>query len=111
MLGALSGVLLACSGAASPNATQDAGASEAVDASVPVLSWSPCFGTFDCATLETPRGDVGAEPVEIALVRHAASAAAPRLGVLLFNPGGPGVAVVDGFPATYGTLAALLGKD
>jgi pimeloyl-ACP methyl ester carboxylesterase len=57
-------------------------------------AWSPC--DFDaevqCATIEVPLdyGNPAGKRISIAISRQAATEPAPRRGVLLANPGGPG---------------------
>jgi pimeloyl-ACP methyl ester carboxylesterase len=75
------------------------------------LEWMPCQTSFECATLDAPRGDPGGPTLQIAVIRHKASSAEPRLGVLMFNPGGPGATSVDGFSGWYITLATQLGAE
>lgn len=56
------------------------------------LAWLPC-GALECATLQVPldRGAPEGEVISIAINRLRASPAAPYQGVVLFNPGGPGL--------------------
>jgi pimeloyl-ACP methyl ester carboxylesterase len=102
------------------NATPESGATDSSDATeeaattgdaAPGLAWMPCQGTFECATLDAPRGDPGGPTLQIAVIRHKASSAESRLGVLLFNPGGPGAPSVDGIAGWYVTLATQLGSE
>lgn len=63
----------------------------------PQPEWSPCteqaLAGADCATIEVPLdyGNPGGEAIQIALSRARASDPARRIGVVLVNPGGPGV--------------------
>jgi len=56
------------------------------------LSWDPCRGDFECATLEVPVDyqDPGGETIELALLKDPADEPADRVGSLVVNPGGPG---------------------
>jgi pimeloyl-ACP methyl ester carboxylesterase len=61
-------------------------------ASVPdPLEWRLC-GSLECAELKVPLdpSDPQGQQISIALNRQAADPSRPKLGVLLFNPGGPG---------------------
>ncbi|MFE4214107.1 alpha/beta hydrolase [Streptomyces sp. NPDC056844] len=79
------------------------------------LGWKPCAadpGTsakadappelpkLECATLEVPLdyGDPGGRQIEVAVSRLASEKPAQRRGVLLTNPGGPGISGL-GYPA------------
>lgn len=59
------------------------------------LEWSPCNGSFLCATASAPLNwsDPAADSIELALIRKPASGT--RLGSLLVNPGGPGGSGVE----------------
>ncbi len=56
------------------------------------LSWEPCRGDFECATLEVPIDyqDPGGETIGLALLKDPADDPAHRVGSLVVNPGGPG---------------------
>jgi pimeloyl-ACP methyl ester carboxylesterase len=69
-------------------------------AQVPVLDWAACpagspgarAGGFACATAAVPldyRSPAGRR-ITLALVKHAATGPAPRVGTLFVNPGAPG---------------------
>lgn len=62
------------------------------------LDWRPCSDELECATLTVPNDDLASDGLtqQIALARARASKPSQRLGVLLFNLGGPGEASVDG---------------
>jgi pimeloyl-ACP methyl ester carboxylesterase len=68
------------------------------------VGWETCGEGFECAALSVPwdAEEPTGESLSIPLVRHAATGPGERIGVLLYNPGGPGV------PGTE-TLMALLG--
>ena len=72
------------------------------------IGWEACGEGFECAALPVPRdaSEPAGETLSIPLVRHAATGPGERLGVLLHNPGGPGIpgtatlmALIDAFPA------------
>jgi pimeloyl-ACP methyl ester carboxylesterase len=59
------------------------------------LGWSACpdgAEGWECATLSVPLdySDPSGPTIDLALTRMPASDTANRIGVLLFNPGGPG---------------------
>lgn len=57
--------------------------------------WTPCAGSFECATLTVPRdwADPDGATLDVAVTRHVAEG--ERVGSLLLNPGGPGASGVD----------------
>lgn len=61
----------------------------------PPLNWQPCVEnpTRDCATLTVPRNyaDLSKGTVDLFVVRIKAGDPARRVGVLVWNPGGPGL--------------------
>lgn len=66
---------------------------------VPVLSWGPCadgspaaLNDFVCATATVPLdyAQPAGATITLAVVKHAATDAARRVGTLFVNPGGPG---------------------
>jgi pimeloyl-ACP methyl ester carboxylesterase len=56
------------------------------------LSWEPCRGDFECATLSVPIDytDPGGETIDLALLKDPADDPGKRVGSLIVNPGGPG---------------------
>ena len=56
-----------------------------------VLTWTSCEKEMQCATATAPldRTDPTRDSIDLALIRHAATAGAP-IGSVLVNPGGPG---------------------
>ena len=68
------------------------------EATPPALAWSACAvgGGWECATLPVPLDyeDPNGRTIDLALTRLPAADPARRIGVLLFNPGGPGGAGV-----------------
>ena len=75
------------------------------------LAWAPCpdaeLAAWQCATLTVSKspGDAAAGAFTLSVVRLPATG--PRIGSLLFNPGGPGAASVDQAPQ----IASLLPPD
>jgi pimeloyl-ACP methyl ester carboxylesterase len=61
------------------------------------LSWSPCLGDLQCATLVVPLdyADPRGPTITIAVARHPADVPSARIGSLVIDPGGPGVSGVD----------------
>jgi pimeloyl-ACP methyl ester carboxylesterase len=61
------------------------------------LVWGACGGPFECAELRVPidhaRPDAGS--LTLALARRPAEQPAERLGVLIVNPGGPGISAIS----------------
>jgi len=74
-------------------------AEEATPEATPAaLAWSACADAdgWECATLPVPLdyADPNGRTIDLALTRLPAADPARRIGVLLFNPGGPGGAGV-----------------
>lgn len=71
-------------------------------------TFTPCEGDYECASVEVPvdyaRPD-GAK-IAIAVLRAPAKDPASRLGSVVVNPGGPGIAFVDRLATTYPVLSA-----
>lgn len=61
------------------------------------LEFRPCDGAFECAELRVPidRARPGSGEIALAVLRARATLPAKRIGVLLVNPGGPGISAVD----------------
>ena len=63
---------------------------------IPKLTWQPCAGKslqgLQCATARVPQnyGHPGRSKINLAVIRHRATAPADRIGTLFINPGGPG---------------------
>jgi len=76
------------------------------------VTFTPCEGDYECATVEVPLDY--AEPegakISIALLRAPAKDPAARLGAVVVNPGGPGVAFVDRLATTYPVLSAAFAE-
>ena len=60
------------------------------------LVWRVCGAALECATLDVPVDHARPEGprLSLAIVRRAAEKSADRIGVLLVNPGGPGISAV-----------------
>lgn len=73
---------------------------------VQAVSWHSCGrgGSFECTSVPVPwdYDDPTAGTLDVPVMRSAASSSEPRLGTIVFNPGGPG------FPGTQ-VLNALSG--
>ena len=83
---------------------------------VPKLDWKSCTEPqqlgFDCATAQVPldyRNPQGAT-LDLAVIRHLATDPDPdrRLGVLFFNPGGPGEPGTEALPLVLNFFDATL---
>lgn len=63
----------------------------------PVLHWTTCQGTFQCATARLPLDyhDPHGPTTTVALLRLPAKDPAQRIGSLFVNPGGPGGSATD----------------
>jgi pimeloyl-ACP methyl ester carboxylesterase len=83
-------------------------------APVPELAWQPCADPrqsgFDCATAQVPLdyGDLQGSTIDLAVIRHRATAPANRIGTLFFNPGGPGGVGTEDLPAWFELFPAEL---
>lgn len=82
------------------------------------LTWTPCDGGNECATLDVPidYDKPGDGTLSLALVRQPARKPAERIGSLLMNPGGPGASAIDlvessPLPAVLGDRFDLVGFD
>lgn len=70
--------------------------------------FTPCEGDYECATVEVPvdYAEPNGAKIGIAILRAPARDPAARLGAVVVNPGGPGVAFVDRLATTYPVLSA-----
>ena len=61
------------------------------------LAWRSCGGGFVCAELSVPLDHAlpKGPRITLAVARLPADPAAPRIGTLVVNPGGPGVSAID----------------
>ncbi len=81
-------------------------------AAAPGIAWRPCADPaqkgFDCATVRVPLdyGRPRGAKIRLAVIRHRASDRARRVGVLFYDPGGPGVSGVKFFPPLVDTAFA-----
>lgn len=72
-------------------------------------AWSSCGKGFQCATLAVPLdySHPNGETIKIALIRKPATDSSQRIGSVLLNPGGPGVAGIQ-FLRDFAPSAASL---
>lgn len=80
-------------------------------AAAPALDWQPCDSGFFCATATVPLdyAHPGGATIQIAVIKHAATDPAHRIGSLFVNPGGPGgpgFAGVTVLPEVYARFPA-----
>jgi pimeloyl-ACP methyl ester carboxylesterase len=84
------------------------------------ITWEPCAERFECGTVPVPwdHADPAAGLLHIPVVRQPATDPENRQGVLVYNPGGPGVpgattlmAVIDIFPAAIQERFDILAFD
>lgn len=63
----------------------------------PTLTWTPCRGVMECATLPVPLdwADPAGPGLDVALARRPALDPDARIGSVIFNPGGPGASGLD----------------
>ena len=76
------------------------------------VTFTPCEGDYECATVEVPvdYADPSGAKIAIALLRAPAKDPAARLGSVVINPGGPGLAFVDRLATTYPVLSAAFSE-
>jgi pimeloyl-ACP methyl ester carboxylesterase len=93
--------------------TSTTSAAEADGPPVTPLTWSPCNGDLQCASLVVPLNyaDPGGPTIAIALERHPAEDPSARLGSLVINPGGPGVSGLDDMRNELAALTPQLLDD
>lgn len=77
----------------SPSATTTPTPSLAVG----TINWSGCGQGFECGTLSVPLdySNPGARKISLSLIKKPKTGSAPRIGTVLYNPGGPGESGVD----------------
>jgi len=75
----------------------------------PPLSWAPCHGDFECATLTVPidYAEPRAGTIDLAVTRHPADKQAERVASLIVNPGGPGGSGLDMVQNGFGARRGL----
>ncbi len=91
MLIAAAGLTAAGCGQTAATTTAETTATRVPAPAVPVLSWKPCDGGFQCATAHVPlnyRDPRGAQ-ISIAVISHRATSPGRNLGWLFFNGGEP----------------------
>lgn len=104
VVGLLAGCWLSPAPEPTPSPTTTPSPAETVDADLPkelvpfytqAVAWTEC-GEFECATFEVPLDydDPAAASITLAMKRLPASGRGERLGSLVINPGGPGVAAM-----------------
>jgi pimeloyl-ACP methyl ester carboxylesterase len=94
---AIGAVLLATACSATPGAPAPPAAAVAPVPAPPPAVWQPCGNGFDCTRVRVPVDYTRptGPSIELAVVRHAATDRARRIGTLFVNPGGPGGPVGD----------------
>jgi len=77
------------------------------------ISWTPCLGNLQCATLVVPLdyADPTGPTIPIAVARHPAEIPSARIGSLVIDPGGPGVSGIDDMANELRSLTAPLLDD
>jgi pimeloyl-ACP methyl ester carboxylesterase len=84
------------------------------------IAWEPCQERFECGSVTVPwdHADPDSGRLDIPVVRQPAKDPESRKGVLVYNPGGPGVpgaatlmAVIDIFPAAIQERFDILAFD
>jgi pimeloyl-ACP methyl ester carboxylesterase len=95
----------------SPSPGRRTDTTTAAAAQVPVLDWTSCDHGFQCATGKVPLNyrDPDGTKISIAVIRHLATDPAKRIGALFINGGGPGEQI-EGFPAAYQSIPAIVRK-
>ena len=61
------------------------------------ITWTDCSGGFQCGNLMVPLdySNPGGRKISLALIKKPKEGAQPRIGSVLYNPGGPGESGVD----------------
>jgi pimeloyl-ACP methyl ester carboxylesterase len=74
------------------------------------LEWRECGGDFACAEMRVPvdHSSRGGAELELLVVRLAAAKPEQRIGVLVVNPGGPGVSAVSYLRSSWARLGGLV---
>lgn len=77
------------------------------------LTWSPCNGDLQCASLVVPLNyaHTRGPTIAIAVERHQAEDPSARIGSLVINPGGPGVSGLDDMANELSVLTPQLLDD
>lgn len=88
---------VACSGGVSPESESNQQRIAAVREWSSILEWEDCAGGLECATFEVPydyeNPSIGT--FRLPVTRRLANNLSERIGTLLINPGGPGVAALE----------------
>jgi pimeloyl-ACP methyl ester carboxylesterase len=104
MRSAIAALLIGCSSASTPSSSPAPDTGVVTDGTpAPTLTWSACDTGLECATLSPEDG------VQLPVMRKPATG--DRIGVIVFNPGGPGNGVVRDFPRTVKAFATIFGAD
>ena len=76
------------------------------------VTFTPCEGDYECATVEVPvdYADPNGAKIGIAVLRAPAKEPSARLGAVVVNPGGPGQAFVERLATTYPVLSAAFSE-
>jgi pimeloyl-ACP methyl ester carboxylesterase len=76
------------------------------------VAFSPCEGDYECATVDVPvdYANPDGPKIGIAILRAPAKDPAARLGAVIVNPGGPGLAFVERLATQYPVLAAAFAE-
>jgi pimeloyl-ACP methyl ester carboxylesterase len=76
------------------------------------VTFTPCEGDYECATVEVPvdYADPNGAKIGISVLRAPAKEPSARLGAVVVNPGGPGQAFVERLATTYPVLSAAFSK-
>jgi pimeloyl-ACP methyl ester carboxylesterase len=110
LVAALTMVVAVCSTTpASARATSASGGPASGGATSPsaTLTWAGCRGDLECATLAVPAvyDDPARGTIDVAVARVRARNPTERIGVLVVNPGGPGVGAVDRLAGVAASMA------
>ena len=105
-------MLTGCSSGASGPRNTSAEATSSSAPSPDPLTWSECGNILQCALLKVPQeyNEPDGAQIPLAVMRHRATDPDRRIGSLIFNPGGPGVAATEtlrDLPKTVGTPGAF----
>lgn len=100
-------LLCACSSGSGSGSGMEAGADR--NQATTTLTWTPCGDGFECADLVVPRdhADASSPTFTIPVIRLTATGPGERIGSLVVNPGGPGIAGVDYLRDEHESLATL----
>jgi pimeloyl-ACP methyl ester carboxylesterase len=76
------------------------------------IDWRACDGNVECAAFDVPASydDPAGAQVSVSVARIPAGDPAERIGVLVVNPGGPGISAVDALPGLAAALPSGIGR-